>query len=157
MLEWKLHVEVEARAPQPPALLFDVVMDFENAPKRFRWITRVEKYTPGPVRVGTELIQFMSFYGMRKRALITIDALEAPNLCALSVNDGTRTHRQSVRFDARDDGTAIKVVADSGFGLLGALVMPFTKKSAMLRCEDYIHDLVAAAETIEGGGQATAG
>ena len=144
-----LQLETEAQTHHSRALLFDILTDWEKVPTRFRWIQHVEKCTPGPTRVGTELTQFMSLYGIRNRALLTVDELDPPSGYSLRITNGKKIGSQRVHLSEKEGETEIQLRSESSVGLLELLIWPVMRKSAALFCEDFIEDLVAAADSIE--------
>lgn len=52
---------------RPPETVWDFMMDRRNAPRWNNLVRRIETLTPGPVRVGTELLVTLDVRGQTKQ------------------------------------------------------------------------------------------
>jgi carbon monoxide dehydrogenase subunit G len=135
----------------PPAAVFAVLTDSERIQAAVPAIKRIEKLTPGPFGVGTQLRETRVMFGREATETFEVTAFEPARLFTLSaVSCGTEFHCEH-RFVPEAGGTRLELeVTTRAVSLFAKLMWPLGLLMAGPMKKAMLKDLDAIARAAEG-------
>jgi len=137
---YRVHID------RPPQSVWDFMMDRRNAMRWSNMVRKVEVVTPGPVRVGTELLVTFDSAGKTVQVTSEVWAIDAPR------RYGVRNTRHNVTgvfeytLEPEESGTRVQFSADVRPHGWMWLVLPLLVKSTRQRYRDQLGNLKRVVE-----------
>lgn len=114
----------------PPPDVFALFTDFEHVPERVSGIARVEILTPGPIHIGTRILETRTVNGHESTEELEVTAFEPGRHYDLRRRAGGTEYRSAYRFMPERTGTQIEVDVESEpLSLAAKLMTPITNRS----------------------------
>jgi uncharacterized membrane protein len=108
-----------------PEDVFDLFVDFSQAPRWRQYVRRMELSDDGPLRVGSRVHVTMDLMGVPRTFDLEVLACERPRLWRHRTNETDFRGFIEYRFDAERAGTRVTMTIDAKpAGLYGWLALP---------------------------------
>jgi hypothetical protein len=144
------RVTVTRRVEAPPATVFALFSDFENAAGRVTAIKKIELLTPGPVGVGTRFRETRVVFGREATEEMEVTAFEPGRHYALTARSCGAEYRSGLHFRPDGSGTVVEASFEARpLTLLARLLSPLTAlmSGVLKKClEGDVEDLKKIAE-----------
>jgi hypothetical protein len=129
-----------------PGAVFDFMLDFSTAPRWRNLVRRVEIKTPGPLRVGSELLVTMDVMGRVKTATSEVWAYEQARRYGVRNTAQNVTGTFEYVLDPDGAGTRIQFSCDIRPAGWMWLALPLLVRSSRVRYKDQLLNLKRAIE-----------
>jgi carbon monoxide dehydrogenase subunit G len=147
-----IHMTLREEIAAPPDRVFEVLTDLDGASRWMPNFVRIEKLTPGPLRVGSQWRETRKMFGKESTEQFEVTGLERDRSFELFI-DGTKGTSKRGQFRFRYDlspqngGTVLTLSGEIGgigivLELLGRLFAGMCKKA-------FAKDLAAMKRHIE--------
>lgn len=130
----KSHLDYSVTIPCPPSHVFDWLTDFSKWPKWAVGIRRMEKVTPGPLAVGSQVREIWTGAGENDSQIWEISQWVPNDVLEMRSSASLASARSYFRLEPTRSGTRLAVKMElqtEGLLVLIGLVFRFTAKSQL--------------------------
>jgi len=143
-------LSVSERIDAPAPAVFALATDLDGWAGYIKAIKKVERLTPGPVRVGTRFRETRVMFGREATEEMEFTSLEPDRGYALAAASCGCDYLSTFRFEPEGAGTRLTVTFEGRPRTIGAKLMAplfWFMRGTMRKClEQDLRDLKAAAE-----------
>ncbi len=131
---------------RPPDAVFDFMMDFSNASRWRNLVREIQVLTPGPLRVGSELLITLDVMGGVRKAVSEVWAYDRPRHVGLRNTAQNVTGAFEYRLEPEGNGTKVSFSCDIRPHGWMWLALPLMLKGDRMRYRDQLGILKRVVE-----------
>ena len=142
-----IKVETSTIINRPLAEVFTFFTDPANNPKWEEGLIECRQVSPGPMGVGTEIIEVRKFLGQRMESKLDVTVFEPNKKYAVKVASGPIQFEISAMFEAVGDGTKVSISGQGEPGGFFKLAEGLVKKQLQSQVEGDVGRLKKVLES----------
>ena len=142
-----INVEVSSIINRPLEDVFAFFTEPTNNPKWEEGLIECRKVSPGPMGVGTQVLEVRKFMGRQMESTLDVTAYETNKKYAVKVASGPIPFELSAMFEAVGDGTKVSVSGHGEPGGFFKLAEGLVKKQLQSQIEG---DMGRLKKVLEG-------
>jgi len=135
---------------RPPDLVWAFMMDRRNSTRWQNLVRRVETVTPGPLRVGSELLVTLDVRGETKQVTSQVWAFDPPRRYGVGNTAHNVTGPFEYTLEAAGSGTTVRFRCDIRPHGWMWLALPLLLRDGRLRYRNQLSNLKREVEEAEG-------